>query len=322
MHIVDTEDTERIGDATITRRQLVQIGGATLVATTLMSTAGCTSVMGSAPLPAFPSINVGPISPQTIGGVPIGSLNGGTKPIFVAPPGSMDPVAHSVADTLFWGEQLMEHATFIAMLMPGTELAEPRREAEQFQKGFADHLARLRSSRLDSSNYAAFNRSTLGLTNSVIEYKHRMEAAQTAGQIRSLVWPMFFAHVRHEAERFARRLAQLNGGNAAFDRREVVPFWADKMEEHSLFVAHLLDPSERTLINAAQTSAGLFGRLETAPVTSKAPAEAAAQQIINFKVAAEKGIQASEIKSIINPALADHVRREAIRFKDELDRSA
>ncbi|HJU77513.1 MAG TPA: DUF2935 domain-containing protein [Sphingomicrobium sp.] len=314
-------NTERVPGAVMTRRNAVQIAGVTLIATSLLGTTGCASALNSVAAPVFPRIDTGPISAQTVAGVPIGALNGGTKPIFVAPPGSMDPIAHSVADTLFWGEQLMEHAMFIAMLMPGPELIGPRTEAEQLQRQFANHLARLRGSRLDRSNYVAFNNSTLGLSNSIIEYKRRMEVAQTAGRIRSLVWPMFFAHVRHEAERFARRLDQLNRGSAAFDRREVVPFWADKMEEHSLFVAHLLDPSEQALIGAARTSAGLFGKLERTPPVNKGPAMAAAQQIIDFKVAAEKGIQAGQIKSIINPALADHVRREAIRFKDELKRS-
>jgi len=315
------QHTERFAERAVTRRELVHIGGVALIATTALVSGGCASSMAALGAPVFPQVDTGPITPEIMSGVQVGSLNGGSKPIYVALSGSMDPVAHSVADTLFWGEQLMEHAMFIAMLMPGRELTVPRGEAERFQKQFADHLAKLRSSRLDPSNYRAFNTATLRLTNGLIEYKQRMEVAQTSGQMHSLVWPLFFAHVRHEAERFARRLAQLNTGNPAFDRREVVPFWADKMEEHSLFVAHLLDPSEKTLIGAAETSAGLFGKLERTPVTSKAPAMAAAQQIINFKVAAEKGIQTGQIKSIINPALADHVRREAIRFKDELDRS-
>jgi hypothetical protein len=49
-------------------------------------------------------------------------------------------------------------------------------------------------------------------------------------------------------------------------------------------------------------------------------AHAAAEEIINFKTAAEKGIQTGKIKSIIDPALADHVRREAVKFADELKR--
>ncbi len=308
------------GATLVSRRNLIQVAGMTLVSTSLLGLTGCAGGPGMATLLALPRADVGPVTPTTVAGVPVGFLDGGTKPIAVAPPGSMDPVAHSVADTLFWGEQLMEHAMFFAMLMPGPELAGPRGEAEGFQRQWADHLARLRASTMTPANYVAQNNQTISLANALIEYKTRMEAAETSGRIHSLVWPMFFAHTRNEAVRFTQRLAQLNSGNAAFDRREVIPFWADKMEEHSLFVAHLLDPSEKVLKEAAETSAGLFDKLEE--TSAKGPAETAAQTIINFKVAAERGIQAGQIKSIIHPALADHVRREAVRFKDELDRAA
>ena len=230
----------------ITRRRMVTVGGATLLATSI-GVSGCAPAMQALGVPAFPHADVGPIRGQTVAGVPVGTLNSGTKPIFVAPPGNLDPLVHSVADTLFWGDILMEHAMFFVMLMPGPELAGPRGEAERFQRQFSDHLARLRGGTMRPGDHVAFNNRTLSLANAFIDYKARMEAAQTSGQIRSLVWPMFFAHTRNEAMRFTRRLGQLNQGNAAFDRREVVPFWADKMEEHSLFVAHLLDPSEKVL---------------------------------------------------------------------------
>ncbi len=303
-----------------TRRRMVRIGGATLVATSVLGSVGCAAVskLGG---PAFPRAEPGPVSPQTVAGVPVGTLNGGAKPIFVAPAGNLDPVAHSVADTLFWGEQMMEHAGFFVMMMPGAELAGPRGEAERLQRQFADHLAKLRTSRLDRGSYVAFNNSTLSLANAVVDYKHRMQEAQASGRMRSLAWPSFFDHTAKEGVRFASRLKQLNGGNASYDRREVVPFWADKMEEHSLFIAHLLDPDEKVLIEASQASAKAFGKLEASPPASKDPALAAAQTIIDFKTAAEKGILSGEIKSIIHPALADHVRREAVRFKDELMRA-
>lgn len=305
----------------VTRRALFQVAGVTLAGTAFMGTTGCASTLGGMATPVFPHADTGPVSPQAVAGVPVGTLGGGSKPIFVAPPGNVDPVVHSVADTLFWCEQLMEHAMFFAMLMPGPELAGPRGEAESLQRQFGQHLARLRGSRLDRSNYAAFNNSTLALTNAIIDYKQRMEVAQATGRMRSLVWPTFFSHTRNEAVRFRSRLNQLNQGNPNFDRREVVPFWADKMEEHALFVSHLLDPAEKALKGAAETAAASFDKLEDAPVASKNPAMTAVQQIINFKVAAEKGIQAGKIKSIIHPALADHVRREAVRFKDELIRA-
>ncbi len=308
-------------DRLITRRDLARMGGATLIATTILGTTGCASLM-KAGLPVFPRADLGPVAPVSVAGVPVGTLNGGTKKIFVAPPGNIDPVVHSVADTLFWGEQLMEHAMFFAMMMPGPELAGPRGEAERFQRQFADHLTRLRGSRLDRTNYVAFNNRTISLASGLNDYKQRMEQAQATGRIRSLAWPSFFDHTRKEGMRFTTRLAQLNGGNAAFDRREVVPFWADKMEEHSLFIDQLLDPDEQLLKKVSRTSADAFAKLEGAPVGSKDPALAAAQTIIDFKTAAEKGILAGQIKSIIHPALADHVRREAVRFKDELMRAA
>jgi len=322
MDMIGTEEPCRKASRLVTRRKLFQVAGVTLVGTVALGPPALASSIGTAAEPGFPNIDTGPITGQTIAGVPVGSLGGGTKPIFVAPPGNADPVAHSVADTLFWGEQMMEHAMFFVMLMPGADLAKPRSEAERLQQQFLQHLTRLRASRLDRSNYVAFNNATIRLANALVEYKQRMEEAQASGQMRSLVWPMFFAHTRNVGTRFAARLAQLNGGNASFDRREVVPFWADKMEEHALFVSHLLDPSEKALIGAADAAATDMGKLEAAPVGSKDPAMAAIQQIINFKVAAERGIQAGQIKSIIHPALADHVRREAVRFKDELIRAA
>jgi hypothetical protein len=304
------------------RRRCFTIGGVTLLGISTVGISGCASLLSTAGAAKFPRIETGPMRSETVAGVPVGSLNGGTKRVFVAPPGNMDRVVHSVADTLFWGEQLMEHAMFFAMMMPGPDLAGPRSEAERLQTQFADQLTKLRASRLDRGSYVAFNNSTLVLVRGISDYKQRMGEAQARGRMRSLVWPSFFDHTREEADRFAARLQQLNAGNAAFNRQEVIPFWADKMEEHSLFIAHQLDPEEKTLIKLAETSAGAFGKMEASPPASKDPALAAVQAIIDFKTAAEKGILAGEIKSIIHPALADHVRREAIRFKDELERAA
>lgn len=302
--------------ALMSRRRLVQIAGVTLVSTVLFGVAGCATGMGPSP---FPRVDTGPFRPEGVAGAQVGTLNGGTRPIYVTRPGSQNPVEHSVADTLFWGEQLMEHAMFFVMLMPGPELAGPRGRAEQFQRQFTDHLARLRGSRLDSGDFVAFNNSTLALARPFIAYKREMQEAQSSGRMHSLVWPLFFDHTAGEAERFTRRLEQLNGGDTSYSRAEVVPFWSDKMAEHAQFIAHLLDPAERLLIEASGATSTTFRRLESNP--TGAGAEAAVQAIIDFKTAAGRGIQSGAIDSIINPALADHVRREAIRFQDELRRA-
>lgn len=47
----------------------------------------------------------------------------------------------------------------------------------------------------------------------------------------------------------------------------------------------------------------------------------AARELLDFKTAAARDVEAGRIMSIIDPRLADHVRREALKFVDELKRS-
>src|SRR3712207_462653 len=108
----------------------------------------------------------------------ITSKEGGMKPTFLPEEGSNDAVAHSLAENLFWNEQMMEHAKFFVMLMPGPELARERSRAEQFQQTFAAQLQKSRSASLDRGNYAAFNRSTVELLKPYSDFKHRMQEEQ------------------------------------------------------------------------------------------------------------------------------------------------
>ena len=47
----------------------------------------------------------------------------------------------------------------------------------------------------------------------------------------------------------------------------------------------------------------------------------AAETTLDFKTKAARDIEAARIKSVIDPRLADHVRREAVKFVDELQRA-
>jgi len=151
-----------------------------------------------------------------------------------------------------------------------------------------------------------------------------MSQAQAKGKLRSLVWPDFFDHTALEAERFTKRLEQFSRGNAELDRAEVVDFWSKIMEDHAEFIAHLLDPQEKVLIAASRKSAGLFSKLRADHKTNpdaKAKALVEGQAMVAFKTTATKGIEEGKIKSIIHPTLADHVRREAVKFVDQLRRA-
>ena len=287
-------DHATVSDVGTTRREVLALGGATLVATVFAPSPSLAQVAGTT------------------------TMNGGTKPVYV--PAGNDAVSHSIADTLFWTDQMAEHASFFVTLMPGRELAGPRARAEKFQAGFAAQMEKTRTARLDKSNYAAFNRSTVEMTKRLVDFKREMQKEQESGRMRSLVWPLFFDHTAREGERFVRRLDQLSKGDADLDAAEVVEFWARIMDEHAEFIAHLLDPQEDALIEKALNSSAAFRELREKR-GSKAEADALAKGIIDFKTAAGKGITAGQIKSIIPPALADHVRREAVKFEDELKRA-
>ena len=93
------------------------------------------------------------------------------------------------------------------------------------------------------------------------------------------------------------------------------------MGEHAGFIAHLLDPEERELVTKALEASDGFQKLHANRPADKDPVIKAVDEIIDFKIAAEKGIELGQIKSIIHPALADHVRREALKAADELKRA-
>jgi hypothetical protein len=213
----------------------------------------------------------------------------------------------------------MEHAAFFSMLMPGQALAAQRGRADKFKDTFGKQFEKTRATRLDKGNYASFNSSTIEQVKQFVDYKHEMQRAQESGKLQSLVWPLFFDHTAREAERFIRRLQQLSKGDAGLDRGEVVGFWAQIMDEHAEFIAHLLDPQEDPLIEKALQSSAAFRKLRESKNASEA--QSLAKSIIDFKTAAAKGIEAGKIKSIIPPTLADHVRREAVKFDDELKRA-
>src|SRR5688572_22167639 len=144
------------------------------------------------------------------------SVAGGTRPTYVPMGDSRDPLAHSIAENLFWNEQMMEHAVFFTMLMPGPELARPRAEAEAFKAKFAERLAA--SEKVGQEGYVESNRATTAEVQRFVDFKHRMRGEQVAGRLGSLVWPTFFEHTAREGEYFVGRLSRLSAGDVELDR--------------------------------------------------------------------------------------------------------
>lgn len=254
-----------------------------------------------------------------------------------------DLATHAWADARFAADILAEHALFFALLMPEELAAKERAEALRFKESFGQLYERIDAAGPPArSDVKTFSGQMTEPIKEFIEYKARLGEAQTTGKLRSLVWPLFFDHTRHEAERWERRFDDLARGESEFDRKEVVSFWTNIMDEHARFVAHLLDPDEFELIEKAFSTGNVFRQLRDDSLggTIQALADepgtvldslaqnpdvdavmSAAQTILDFKTQAVRDIEAGRIKSIIEPRLADHVRREALKFLNELKRA-
>jgi hypothetical protein len=265
------------------------------------------------------------------------------KPVVVPEAGDQEPGHHAWADARFALDIMSEHGLFFALLMPEELAAKERAEALEFSRKFADLYGRIdAASPPERSDVKSFAASVVEAMKPFIEYKSRLGDAQQQGKLRSLVWPLFFDHTRHEAERWTRRLQAVSAGEPDYERSEVVEFWSNIMDEHARFVAHLLDPSEFELIEKAMGVSRVFDALGTDSLggtlsaTAREPATvvgslvqnpetdavlSAAKTLLDFKTETARNIEAARIKSIIDPRLADHVRREALKFVDELKRA-
>ena len=300
------------------RRTLLKLSGLTTASAAVAGCATATGINRVVPPVAKVIQDPGQTQPTAavMGAPPASHSDPREKPTYVAQ--SNDPLGFSIADNLFWNDIMMEHSMFFVQLMPGPELDGPRRQAEEFQRQFARQLEMSRGIRAD--NYVAFNRTTVELVKRLSDYKKAMREQQAEGKLRSLVWPLFFQHTAREADRFANRLDMYNKRQVEFDRAEVVDFWSKTMGEHSAFIAHLLDPDEKLLISQANKLEASF-RGESFRNVRGDDVMKAANEILDFKTVGEKGIYAGKIKSIISPPLASHVRREAVKFIDELKRT-
>lgn len=265
------------------------------------------------------------------------------KPVIMPEDDNNDPTIHAWADARFATDIMAEHGLFFALLMPPEVAPKEREQALKFSQQFMNLFEKIDGTTPpDKSDLKSFVSKIVEQMKPFIEFKYAQHEAQTSGKLRSLVWPLFFDHTRKEAERWVRRLENLAKGEPGLDKKEVVSFWNNIMDEHARFVAHLLDPDEFSLIEAATKTSNVFRKLNGGGIGGAVAATvselgtvtesliknpeidavlSAAETILDFKTKAARDIEKAKIKSIIDPKLADHVRREALKFVDELKRT-
>jgi len=249
--------------------------------------------------------------------------NEGRRPVYLASMDTTNTHVMALADLIFWTDQLREHARFMEMLLPIEDFASRHERAVMYRGIFEAMHSEAKNTELNENDIKSLSNSFVMRTEPLIRFKRELQEEQASGKIHSLIYPLFLDHIAREAERFVRCQKMFMEGKSEFDRDEIIGFWSQIMSEHADFVAHLLDPEERDLFTQALEAGESFRKIQKEhPLEGKTdPVTMDVDHLIDFKTAALKGVEAGKIKSIITPELADHIRREAILFSNELRRA-
>jgi hypothetical protein len=284
----------------LTRRYLLKSGAIGSFA--FIAAGNLRPMPASAQLPNPDQFSFGPGTPKPV-------------PLLTSP----DPAAQSQVETQFWADIMMEHGILLASMLPGDDLAPLRQQSVAFAQSFAAYLGQLPGMPFDALNYRAVNQQTITMVQPFIDFKHTVHELQETGQIHSHVYPSLAMEAAEEAEHFVFTLQQLSEGNAQRNMNELIPFWLTGMEGHAHLFAQQLDPQEMELIMQAHQMAERVAAMRDNGVRNLSAIAAELDQLIAFKDWARDAIDAGVIKSIAHPAVVDHMRREAVKARDEVD---
>lgn len=244
-------------------------------------------------------------------------------------------VVRSLDEIRFWSRIMKEHSLFLKLgfRCEDTQLI---READHFFAVFEEIERRSHAftAAEDPNQIKRFNEEVHNAASHIWAFKRKVLGLILRCQMPGASnFPLLVDHVSREAFYFRNRLEELNLG-----RLEPLPdaiidenvFFLRIMADHAKFIGHLLDPSERQLVEQARNFSHDFDQLlfqardldsmrpqsQTVPLLDQFLDQnrVSVKSLRDFKKTAKDLIDACRIKSIIHPLLADHVFREAERF--------
>jgi hypothetical protein len=207
-------------------------------------------------------------------------------------------------------------------------------QTERFFRYFEQQEKRAHQTPESETAVRKLNEDSIQLVCGFRNFKRNLLILVINGKVQGFNFPLLIDHIAREAEYFMNSLQKFNNGILEPIQDAIIHenvFWLRIMMEHSRFIASLLDQSERnlvatarkfgddfeTLLNQARdVESMLYHKKPTYPIIGKLnkDSESATEELRGFKKAGLELIRSSQIKSVINPLLADHVVREAEHF--------
>lgn len=249
-------------------------------------------------------------------------------------------VIRSLDEIQFWSRIMKEHALFLSLGFTHDQkqlIAEAHYFINLFEQ-IEEKLTRFNAN-TDIHHIQAFNNEVYQAAVAIWGYKRKVLGLILRCEIQTQNnYPLLVDHVSREAAYFAKRLKDLNKGKLAPEPDTIIKenlFFLKIMADHAKFIGHLLDPSERKLVEQAREFSHDFDQLvfqaidldsmrpqsETVPILDQFLDQnrVSVASLRDFKKTARELIEACRIKSNIHPLLADHTFREAERFLEIID---
>ena len=242
-------------------------------------------------------------------------------------------IERSLTENRFWLRIMKEHAYFLGegFNRKDTQLIQ---QTDRFYHYFEQQEKRAYEVANDVTMVRKLNEDSIDLVRGFRNFKRNLLILIINCKVSGFNFPLLVDHTAREAEYFMRTLKKFNKGILDPIQDAIINenvFWLKIMMEHSRFIASLLDQSERnlvhsalkfgddfeTLLNQARDVESMLARKQpTYPIIGKLhkDSENAATEIRDFKKAGLEFIKTCQIKSVIDPLLADHVLREANHF--------
>ncbi|WP_415874121.1 DUF2935 domain-containing protein [Domibacillus aminovorans] len=248
-------------------------------------------------------------------------------------------MTQSLEEIRFWSRIMKEHAFFLSLGFTADQ-TELIKEAKQFIVIFEriEEQVSQYNEKTDPEVIRKFNIQVYQAVASIWAYKRKVLGLILSCKIISNNIPLLVDHTSREAYYFANRLKELNEGILQPIPEAIIKenvFFLKIMADHSKFIGHLLDPSERKLVDQAREFSNDFDQLlfqaqdldhmrphsETKPMLEQFLDQnrVSVVSLRDFKKTARELIEACKIKSNIPALLADHVYREADHFLHIID---
>lgn len=175
-----------------------------------------------------------------------------------------DFVRRSLEENRFWLRIMKEHALFLSEGFNRRD-NDLIAEANRFFRLF-DRLLREAQSLEDPSEERVyrFNKLVIRAVTDFRNFKQEVLTRIVLCRIQGFNLPLLVDHIRREAEYFITVLTMLNRGIDEPIAAEIVRenvFWLRIMADHSRFIQHLLDPSERRFVQRTEEIAQEFDQL-------------------------------------------------------------